>query len=222
VPPRGPHYRGARQQARSTVRQHQALELYLRSGMSYSAVAAELGVTRQTVHVLVRRALERLAEDTQDLARVWLQRQLLQHQLVLGAAWAIVEKPCGMCSGTCEVTREEYPGDWVGMNEDGTPVYTPVGAPCPRCDSTGYHYGYQARMQAMDRHERACGHVARLLGLYAPERHDHTHRLGTWREELAALADEEIDTMLLEYARDAHAVVDSTAQRVGLPPAEEA
>jgi hypothetical protein len=189
------------------VRAHAALRIYLEGegGLSYREVGEQMGVSTQRAHTLVKRALERLAEDTQNLAKVWLARQLELHQLVLRETWNIVTKPCPLCEGTLKVKTENFPGDWVGMESDGvTPIFAEPGTPCPRCEMTGFHYGASTRMQAMDRHERACGHVAKLLGLYAPDRVDLNMRV-SWREELAGLSDEDIDIMLLEYARDARA-----------------
>lgn len=240
--PRGPHYRTTRQKMRGAVRDHEALNLYMRHGMSYREVGAELGVTGRAAYDLVRRALERIQQDNENLAQVWLARQLEFHHLVMREAWAIVEKPCPVCAGAgmLDADNIERARVWVGMNPDGTPAYDDagdevqradgmpvplIGRQCPRCDGAGYQHGAGTRLQAMDRHERACSHVAKLLGLYAPERHDHRHTVHSWRDELAQYSDEEIEIMLLEQTRRARAAAAGTAyvadvvEGRALPPA---
>lgn len=207
MPARGPRHRVNRQVYSGMLRSHEALTHYMQGGMSYREVAAAMNVSAQRAYVLVERALERINEDTANMARLLLARQIEAHQMVMRTSWDIVSAPCAFCKGACTLT-DENTTRLKAIDSENKMVFE--GAPCPYCRASGYLYAAAVRLAAMDRHERACGHVAKLLGLYAPERRS-LHVQVSWREELSELSDEDIDRMLQEYAREAAAAVEGTA-----------
>ena len=82
----GPRSTGTSAYAQARVRQAKALELRL-AGYSYRRIAQELGVNVSTAHRYVRKALQEVAERTQESAEQVLQIELQRLDELLRAVW---------------------------------------------------------------------------------------------------------------------------------------
>lgn len=184
----------AHKAAKAAQRRRDLLQLYVQHpAWTYYDLGQAVGLSAHRVGELVREALQRAAEDESNLAAVALARSIKLHQAVMEAAWEIVTRGCSKCAGQGTVLDEENPRT---MDNNGKIIENRV--PCTLCDhSSGYAYPYQARLGAMDRHQRAQVEMAKLLRLYEP---DTLNINVNYRSDLANLPEQELARMLDEYA----------------------
>lgn len=180
-------------QARAQRRRKETLDLYLQHpSWTYYDLGKAVGLSAHHVGVLVREALAQAAADEHNLAQLALVRAIKLHQQAMDAAWEIVVRQCTRCKGKGEQVDEEKGRT---LSDDG--VVVTAMAPCGLCEySSGYAYPYNARLGAIDRHQKALTELSKLLRLYEPE----TVNINVnFRADLAALPEPELKRMLDDY-----------------------
>jgi transposase-like protein len=136
--------RAARQRRRgkATLRAEAVLALYVDEGLTYTEIAARVGVSRQRVHQVIDAALKEAAGRARELAVFALDRELLLIESTIREAAEILLRKCEACAGD-EERRVR----------------------CKTCSGTGHAYPVMRRLRAIDRIGRAQDRRIKLLGL---------------------------------------------------------
>lgn len=161
----------------AALRAETALALYAERRLTYAEIAAELGVSRQRVHQIIKEALADAAERRHQLADFALERELLGLDAALRQAAEILQRPCGECGGD-EKRRVD----------------------CWACKQTGFFYKVNVRLSALGRLGQVQQRRIKLLGIEskAPTQ-PATYPEGDLYSELVKLSVEELDELLAAF-----------------------
>jgi hypothetical protein len=186
------------------MKRYDALVMWTEAHLPVREIAKRLNVSPTRAHEYIHEGLAETREQSVDLARYARDREVAVIEMEIREAVDQLLRPCDVCKGRAVSNLQACPTCHGAAVKPGTKDEVcercdgsgKVGEWCRECERTGFFYGPDQRLRAIDRIRRSSDARAKLLFLYDTPVESEIPYDQEFYEQLQQMSDDELEREL--------------------------